>query len=460
MFRSKFSFVFLFTLFLGSLALPVGCDNSPKPCTTRTDCGDATVYVCLRSFCFTSCKTDADCTDGKKCNAQGGCGELPDSGTPIGECSSGETRKCYDAASGCVEDSGQFLCKGICKEGTQKCGDDGKWGTCEGSVTPESKEICGDAKDNNCNGQVDEECGTVICTLGDTKPCYTGATGCTQTGDVYSCKGNCKAGTRSCQSGSDGKPEWSECKDQVLPIGESCANQIDDNCDGTVNEGCACKVGESRKCTASNSCGGIQTCQTKAGGSDWTECVASSPTEETCDGIDNDCDGKIDNVKGSDTKLTRACTKLCFNGMETCTDGKFQNCDAEDPIPNGKGEHEDTDGDGKPDVDTWCNGRDDDCDGRIDNVKGRDAKLRRTCDPSTPGNPVFGPCKENASQECADGSSIGNPVWGTCEGGMPAPAEDCNGVDDDCDGKTDEDAQCPMGETCQKNTLGNKVCAP
>ncbi|MCK6509703.1 hypothetical protein L6R29_07040 [Myxococcota bacterium] len=460
MFRLRFSFVWMVLLFLGVLVMPVGCDSGLKPCKTRNDCADPGTDICLRGFCFLRCTTDKDCTNGKKCNAQGGCGELPDSGTPVGDCSSGDTRKCYNAASGCVEDSGQFLCKGICKEGTQKCGTDGKWGACEGQIVPESKEVCGDAKDNNCNGETDEGCGTVICTLGQKKACFTGATGCTQSGDTYSCKGNCKAGDRVCQPGTDGKPEWSECKDQVLPIAESCTNNIDDNCDGEVNEGCACKVGESRKCSAPNGCGGIQTCQTKGGGSEWTTCVASAPSDEVCDGIDNDCDGKIDNVKGSDTKLTRDCAKLCFKGKETCTDGKFQNCDAEDPIPDGKGEHEDTDGDKIPDVEKWCNGRDDDCDGRIDNVKGRDVKIRRSCDPSTPGKPVFGPCKDNASQECADGATIGNPKWGTCEGGKPADAEACDGVDNDCDGQIDEDAVCPDGEKCQKNTLGNKVCAP
>jgi hypothetical protein len=64
------------------------------------------------------------------------------------------------------------------------------------------------------------------------------------------------------------------------------------------------------------------------------------------------------------------------------------------------------------------------------------------------------PCEEGESEAC--GSDVGacrkgtrvceDGVFGACEGGVEAEKEVCNGVDDDCDGTTDEDFH--LGEAC------------
>ncbi|WP_157069412.1 VCBS repeat domain-containing M23 family metallopeptidase [Sandaracinus amylolyticus] len=67
-----------------------------------------------------------------------------------------------------------------------------------------------------------------------------------------------------------------------------------------------------------------------------------APSAETCDGRDQDCDGRVDEG------VTRACSSACGSGTEACSGGGWGACDAPQP---------------SADV---CNGRDDDCDGTAD----------------------------------------------------------------------------------------------
>jgi von Willebrand factor type A domain/Putative metal-binding motif len=136
-------------------------------------------------------------------------------------------------------------------------------------------EVC-DGLDNNCDGQIDE-------------------------GLVEGCTTACGAGTRTCKAGA-----WGEC-DARLPLPEVC-DGVDNDCNGVVDDGLT------RDC--SSLCGtGTQTCHYGA----WGECSAPPdeacschPSEEVCDGVDNDCDGIIDGLDG-----------LCPEGGD-CVDGACQ----------------------------------------------------------------------------------------------------------------------------------------
>ncbi len=72
---------------------------------------------------------------------------------------------------------------------------------------------------------------------------------------------------------------WSGCT-APTPAAETC-NAVDDDCDGLVDERVvrACDVGP-----------GVQSCADGA----WAECEAPAPPAETCDGLDDDRDGAVD----------------------------------------------------------------------------------------------------------------------------------------------------------------------
>src|SRR5206468_772541 len=133
--------------------------------------------------------------------------------------------------------------------------------------------------------------------------------------------------------------------------------------------------------------------------------AACTPVAETCNGLDDDCDGAVDEGNpGGGAACATGQPGVCSAGTTSCTNGSLV-CN-QNVQPSAEA----------------CNGLDDDCDGAVDegNPGGGAA-----CSAGQPGVCSAG------TPPCTDGSLIVSPT------GPPA-AETCNGLDDDCDGAVDE----------------------
>lgn len=88
---------------------------------------------------------------------------------------------------------------------------------------------------------------------------------------------------------------WSECQHQMTPWQEQPedCDGLDNNCNGSIDEGCACETGSKQRCgtDVGNCRAGNQICLN----GHWSDCQdAVMPQPEICDHQDNDCDGLID----------------------------------------------------------------------------------------------------------------------------------------------------------------------
>jgi hypothetical protein len=125
----------------------------------------------------------------------------------------------------------------------------------------------------------------------------------------------CQGGTQTCDSGT-----WSACHDQVLPQPESCTNPgVDDDCDGVLDD----IAGLGGGCTDSSKLGscrnGTLLCQP---GQATLVCVGAEPSAELCDALDQDCDGNpVDTFDLNSEARCGSCDVSCA-ATEACCGGQ------------------------------------------------------------------------------------------------------------------------------------------
>jgi hypothetical protein len=93
-----------------------------------------------------------------------------------------------------------------------------------------------------------------------------------------------------------------------------------------------------------------------------------------------------------------------------------------------------------------CNGRDDDCDGSVDEGCPCETGAVQPCFLGPPGRRGVGACVDG-SQTCMRGGEFA-PYWGACTGGIRPSQEVCDGLDNDCNGCADELEGCKPDWSC------------
>jgi len=242
------------------------CDGKDNDCNDSVDDNLSRLTTCGLGECAGNTGTET-CSNGEwvndTCDPYAGSSE---------EICDGKDNDCNDS----VDDNlsrlttcGLGECAG--NTGTETCSN-GEWvnDTCD-PYAGASEEIC-DGKDNDCNGAYDENLSRqTTCGLGE-------------------CAGN--VGSETCSNG-----EWvNDTCDPYAGASEEICDGKDNDCNGAYDENLSrqttCGLGECAGNVGSETCSNGEwvndTCDPYAGA-----------TEEICDGIDNDCDGPIDEDAGN-----------------------------------------------------------------------------------------------------------------------------------------------------------------
>ncbi len=478
----------------------------------RTTCGLALLAVTLSSgagcsneaYCYT-------CGEGGSAAASGAAGAsgtggtsgsggsmiLPDGGQPDSPFEGGDE---LSDGTACIEDTQNdplncgacgFVCElfgafpkceeGVCKieacapnfHDTNGIDSDGCEYPC--ALTNGGVEAC-DTKDNDCDGELDEDfdlstdpnhcgvCGNTcllqnatarcdasgafpVCVVDECVPGFADADGLAITGCEYACP--------------------------VFPVEAEKCNDVDDNCDGKINEGnpeggdpCeeTCPGGECQgQCTPG---------QTVCVGTGLVCLTGAGPSLEVCDEVDNDCDGETDEGFDllNDPAHCGGCNQPCV--LDHAIGGCFQGACVITTCLPGFASLDDVDANGceyacpvTPKAVESCNGLDDDCNGVVDDavVVAAQKPDGALCNPQPAlANPCAGVdflCTGLTGWLCAYGPEVEVDSLGR----VVLVESRCDDADGNCNGQVDESwpdlgSECDNGAVGACRDVGVRVC--
>ncbi len=194
---------------------------------------------------------------------------------------------------------------------------------CEYACTPSGPEVC-DGRDNDCNGRIDDgfntmtdplncgSCGRACSTMGARPTCVAGA--CTIP------TGACLPGYADINHDPADGCEW-RCGDPTTGrTGPEQCNARDDDCNGLIDDGTVAGVGDACGPSTMGVCRrGAQVCERGV-----LRCVgATMPGTEFCNNLDDDCDGVVDNAAAGRPLPGTGPATLCGNNVGACGFGHF-----------------------------------------------------------------------------------------------------------------------------------------
>jgi hypothetical protein len=227
-----------------------------------------------------------------------------------------------------------------------------------------------------------------------------------------------------CDNDGDGMAEDDgDCNDEnssISPGSQEVCNGIDDNCNGKTDEAEEFDIPD--LCLKKGVCSGtVPFCMGEKGWNCIYPITYNKEKEIFCDGLDNDCDGDTD--EPDDLVLDVTCKEqgVCKGTKAVCDGKNGWTC----PYPEIYYQE----------TETFCDGMDNDCDGLTD----EDMKKGENCISGT------GECAKPGKTVCDSETKL--PVCDAKPLSSEGRIELCgDGIDNDCDGKTDEDF--PVGEKC------------
>ncbi len=242
---------------------------------------------------------------------------------------------------------------------------------------------------------------------------------------------------------ADGSPDSADCDDTdaTIYVGaiEVC-DGVDQDCDGTDDDGVSTTLyadadsdGYGDDATAVTSCATTIAGYVAVGGDcDDTRATTSPVATESCDGVDDDCDGEVDEDGATGSSAWYADADADGYGSASVRDA----CSAPSGYVADSTDCDDTLATVSPAATEACNGVDDDCDGATDEP-GATGESTWYSDADGDGSGNAG-----ASVSACDAPSGYVATATDCDDAaatvFAGATETCNTVDDDCDGTVDE----------------------